>query len=75
MVDRKEAARLCGLCPATYTKHALKGLLPPMNATGRVSVEALRLACLRLDGLDPSTGVDDPLDAELAEFRGKHGYS
>lgn len=75
MVDRKAAARLCSMSPATYTKYAQKGLLPQMNATGRVSLEALRLACLRLDGIAETTAVDDPLDRELAEFRGRHGYA
>jgi hypothetical protein len=63
------------MCPATYAKHAAKGLLPAVNAAGRISVEALRLACLRLDGIDPSTPVDGELDQELAEFRGQHGYA
>jgi hypothetical protein len=66
MVDRKEAARLCSMSPATYAKYAGKGLLPRMNAVGRVSIEAIRRAALCLDGLPDMDAVDDEDPAERA---------
>jgi hypothetical protein len=74
MVDRQEAARLCGMSVATFDKYAGRGFLPRMNATGRVSVEALKRACLKLDGIAVSDVVDDPADTELVEFRRANGY-
>jgi hypothetical protein len=73
MVDRKEAARLCSMSVTTYAKYVLKGLLPPMNAAGRVSVEALRRAAWRLDGMDPSARVDeaDPAERALREWEAR----
>jgi len=74
MVNRQEAARLCGMSVATFDKYGGMGLLPRMNATGRVSVEALKRACLKLDGIAVSHEVDDPADTELVEFRRVNGY-
>jgi hypothetical protein len=65
MVDRTEAARLCGMSVATYDKNARKGLLPRMNAAGRVSVETLKRACLKLDGIADSEAIDDPAEHAL----------
>jgi hypothetical protein len=69
MVSRETAAALCSMSPATYSKYAARGLLPPMNATGRVSIEAVRKACLRLDGIEEKdTGSADPAERALREW-------
>lgn len=72
MVDKAMAARLCCLTLSQYDKFTKRGLLPPMNETDRVSVEALRYAVIRLDGLENRLFKDDPdraLDAWEHEDR------
>ena len=68
MLRKELAARLCDMSVATYDKYARKGLLPAMNATGRVSVEALKRACLRLDGIAETETVSDPVERALREW-------
>lgn len=68
MVRKEEAARLCGMSVATYDKYARQGLLPHMNATGRVSVESLKRACLRLDGIADAQTASDPAERALQEW-------
>ncbi|HEY5239701.1 MAG TPA: hypothetical protein VIJ62_15065 [Rhizomicrobium sp.] len=68
MVDRTEAARRCGMSVATYDKYASKGLLPRMNATRRVSLEALKRACLQLDGIAERAGPADDAERALREW-------
>ena len=58
MVDKSTAAKLFGMSPTTYTKHERKGLVPRLNATGRVSVHALQEAAKRLDGVRTVTRED-----------------
>jgi hypothetical protein len=70
MVDRTEAARLCGFSLGTYDKNVRKGLLPRMNATGRVSIEALRRACWRLDGIADESAME-PAERALREWEGQ----
>lgn len=62
MVDKGTAAGLFGMCTATYTKAEKRGLVPSMNALGRVSIYALQQAALRLDGLLGRLPQDDPDD-------------
>src|SRR5207237_369794 len=69
MVCREEAARLCGMCVATYDKYVHKGLLPRMNATGRVTIEALRLACLRLDGVPEHDAPTNESEQALRDWK------
>jgi hypothetical protein len=66
MVCLAEAAELCGMSPETYRKYAGKRLLPPMNATGRVSVKAVERAALKLDGIDDVDAGRPPDEAERA---------
>jgi hypothetical protein len=73
MVDQEEAARRCGMSVTTYKKYEKLKLLPPMNAVGRVSVETLRLACLKLDGFTESALPGDPAEAELADWKRRRG--
>jgi hypothetical protein len=68
MVDRTEAARRCGMSVATYDKYLRKGLLPRMNATGRVSLEALKRACLQLDGIAERVRPADEAESALREW-------
>lgn len=68
MADQQEAARLCCMSVTTYQKYAKQGLLPQMNAVGRVSVETLRHACLKLDGIIESAIPGDPAEAALADW-------
>lgn len=69
MVCKEEAARLCEMSVSTYDKYARKGLLPTMNAAGRVSVKTLEGACLRLDGIaDAPDVVSDPAERALREW-------
>jgi hypothetical protein len=69
MVCREEAARLCGMCATTYDKYVRKGLLPRMNATGRVTIEALKRACLRLDGVTEHDGSTHQAESALQEWK------
>jgi hypothetical protein len=55
----------------TYDKYARRKLLPPMNPTGRVSVEALNDAVRKLDGLNEGHASVDP-DAALAAWEQAH---
>lgn len=73
MVDLATAAALCSMSPATYSKYAKKKILPPMNAAGRISVEALKLAVWRLDGIRSKVS-DDP-DAALAAWEAENGFN
>lgn len=66
MVDKTTAASLYGMSAATYTKHERKGLVPRLNAAGRVSVHALQEAAKRLDGIRTVT-KEDP-DEALARW-------
>jgi hypothetical protein len=68
MVDRAEAARRCGMSVATYDKYARQGLLPRLNATGRISLEALKRACLQLDGIAERAGPADDAERALREW-------
>lgn len=69
MVDKADAARLCGMCVNTYTRYVKLGLLPKMNEAGRVCVETVRRACLRLDGIAESDSVsEDPAERALDEW-------
>lgn len=64
MVNKATAAALCGMATTSYDKYAKKKLLPPMNATGRVSVAALQQAARRLDGVEeraPQNAADEAL--------------
>lgn len=67
MVNKTTAAAMCSMGPATYDKYAKRKLLPPMNATGRVSVAALQQAALRLDGVQGPTSYNDA-DEALAKW-------
>lgn len=71
MVDKTMAAQLCSMSVATYDKYARQKLLPPMNVTGRISVEALRQAVFRLDGV--VQGFAQDADAALARWEAEHG--
>lgn len=62
MVDKTTAAKLYGMSTTTYTKHERKGLVPRVNAAGRISVFALEEAARRLDGVR-TAAKDDPDDA------------
>lgn len=68
MVTKEEAAARCQMSTTTYDKYMKQKLLPPMNATGRVSLEALRAACLKLDGVRRSNDPVDPAEAALAAW-------
>lgn len=68
LLNKDIAAALCSMSTTTYDKHVKKGLLPPMNATGRVSLEALRRAVLNLDGIKPAESADDPAERALREW-------
>lgn len=68
MVDKAEAARLCDMSENTFDKYVKLGLLPPMNATGKVCLETLRQACLKLDGTKESRLRRDPAEAALAQW-------
>ena len=67
MVDKGTAATLLSMCPATYAKAERKGLVPRMNALGRVSIYSLRQAALRLDGVRENVVKEDP-DEALARW-------
>ena len=72
MVDKSAAAELCSMSVATYDKYARRGLLPAMNATGRVSVEAVRQACWKLDGVVGRSASDES-EAALSAWEAEHG--
>jgi hypothetical protein len=63
MVTKAMAAALCSISPANYDKYARKKLLPPMNATNRVSIAALEQAAKRLDGVVGEVAQNDADDA------------
>ncbi|MGD9738538.1 MAG: hypothetical protein AB7O56_06060 [Bauldia sp.] len=71
MVDKATAAALCSMCVATYDRYAKLGLLPPMNATGRVSTAVLLQSVLKLDGVERSSRFDP--DAALEAWRSSRG--
>lgn len=73
MVDKAMAAQLCSMSVTTYDKYMRKNMLPPMNVTGRVSVEGLRQAVFRLDGFLQKQGTDDP-DAALSKWEAENGF-
>jgi hypothetical protein len=68
MVDKTEAARRCGMSAATYDKYAKRGLLPALNAVGRVSIEALKCASMKLDGLPEKDTIGDPAERALRDW-------
>jgi hypothetical protein len=70
MVDKTMAAQLCSMSVATYEKYAKRKFLPPMNVTGRISVDALRQAVCRLDGFMHDS-PEDP-DAALAKWEAEN---
>jgi hypothetical protein len=68
MVDKADAARRCSMSPETYDKYARRGLLPGANAVGKISVQALRRACWKLDGLAEADTITDPAERALQEW-------
>ena len=68
MVNRAEAARRCDMSVATYDKYARQGKLPAVNAVGKISIEALKRACMKLDGLAETEAASDPAERALREF-------
>jgi hypothetical protein len=68
MVTKGQAATLCAMTVNTYDKWAKMRLLPPMNATGRVTILSLRKACLKLDGVTGSEPPNDPAETALADW-------
>lgn len=71
MVDREGAAQMYGMSVATYAKYEKRKLLPPMNAVGRVAVETLKRAALRLDGIADDGVESDPAERALTEWERK----
>jgi hypothetical protein len=72
MVDRKTAAQLCSMSIPTYDKWAKQGRLPAMNDAGRVSIEALKRAAWKLDGIRERHDSDDP-NVILAAWESDNG--
>jgi hypothetical protein len=69
MVTREGAANLCEMSVNTYDKYVKLGFLPAMNATGRVSIETVRRACLKLDGIEASEKAsEDPAERALRQW-------
>ena len=68
MVNKGGAARFYSVSVATYTKYEKKGLFPPMNAAGLVSVETLKRAAMALDGIAEPDFIGDPGECALRDW-------
>jgi hypothetical protein len=63
LVSKSEAARYCGVTPATYAKWVLVGILPPsLSVTGKYDMRALDAALDKLSGIDTVESAEDSFE-------------
>jgi hypothetical protein len=62
LVSKAEAARYCGVTPATYAKWVMTGVLPPsLSVIGRTDMRALNAALDKLSGIEAIAEHEDSL--------------
>jgi hypothetical protein len=63
LVSKAEAARYCGVTPATYAKWVLAGILPPtIPVIGKYDMRALNTALDKLSGIKSVEQTEDSFE-------------
>jgi hypothetical protein len=63
LVSKAEAARYCGVTPATYAKWVLEGIVPPsLPIIGKYDMRALNAALDRLSGIKATEHSEDSFE-------------